>query len=117
MTEGLRIGSRANERLGSVSTLPQSLAAEDPSGGTEDRISRSSGTSLPELDLSDSQIIRVFYLVDSLNFGGTEQQAVEVARRLDARRYRVTVGCLRQEGPLLESLRQAGIPVVEFRPG
>ncbi|PYU06523.1 MAG: hypothetical protein DMG33_07665, partial [Acidobacteria bacterium] len=29
--------------------------------------------------------------------------------------HHVTVGCLRAEGPLLEILQQAGIPVVEFR--
>ena len=35
--------------------------------------------------------------------GGTETQAVELARRLDPARYEVTVGCLRKEGPLLSS--------------
>ncbi|HKR85044.1 MAG TPA: hypothetical protein VJS37_12880, partial [Terriglobales bacterium] len=37
---------------------------------------------------------RVFFLVDSFMLGGTETQAVELARRLDPARYKVTVGCL-----------------------
>ena len=43
---------------------------------------------------------RVFFLIDSFMIGGTETQAVELARRLDPARYQVTVGCLRKEGPL-----------------
>lgn len=59
---------------------------------------------------------RVFFLVDSLNVGGTETQAVELATRLDPRRYEITMGCLRARGPLLEKL--AGFPasVREFYP-
>lgn len=59
--------------------------------------------------------LRVLHLVDTLNVGGTETQMVQAALRLQLRRHEVTVGCLRAEGPLLEVLRQAGIPVVEFR--
>ena len=51
---------------------------------------------------------KVFYLVDSLNVGGTEVQAVELAIRLNPERYNVTLGCLRARGPLLERLQGSG---------
>src|SRR5437667_5776859 len=60
---------------------------------------------------------RVFFLLDSFMIGGTETQAVELARRLDPARYQVTVGCLRREGPLLSRLDGTGVRVVEFSMG
>src|ERR1700756_911679 len=59
---------------------------------------------------------KVFYLVDSLNVGGTEVQAVELATRLDPERYNVTLGCLRARGPLLERLQGSSVQVCEFYP-
>jgi glycosyltransferase involved in cell wall biosynthesis len=59
---------------------------------------------------------RIFFLVDSLNIGGTETQAVELARRLDPARYQVTLGCLRARGPLLERLKGSRVVVREFYP-
>ena len=70
------------------------------------------GRSLPT-----AGITRVLHLVDTLNVGGTETQLVQEALRLHARSHHVVVGCLRAEGPLLEVLQRAGIPVVEFRKG
>ena len=67
--------------------------------------------------VSSESSMRVLYLVDTLNVGGTETQLVETALRLNCPSCRVTVGCLRAEGPLLEVLQQAGIPVIEFRKG
>ena len=58
---------------------------------------------------------RVFHLIDSFNVGGTESQAVELARRLPATGYKVTVGCLKREGPLEDRLRGTGIAIREFR--
>jgi glycosyltransferase involved in cell wall biosynthesis len=58
---------------------------------------------------------RVFHLIDSFNVGGTESQAVELARRLPATGYEVTVGCLKREGPLEDRLRGTGIAIREFR--
>lgn len=58
---------------------------------------------------------RVFLMVESFNVGGSEHQLVELALRLNSPQYRVTVGCLRAEGPFLEELQRAAIPVVEFR--
>ena len=58
---------------------------------------------------------RVLHLVDTLNVGGTETQMAQTALRLHSAGHRVTIGCLRAEGPLLKVLQQAGIPVLEFR--
>lgn len=57
---------------------------------------------------------KVFFLLDSFNIGGTETQAVELALRLPASEYEITVGCLRAQGPLLERL--TGMRVEEFHP-
>jgi L-malate glycosyltransferase len=59
---------------------------------------------------------KVFYLVDSLNVGGTEVQAVELATRLDPAHYDATLGCLRARGPLLERLTGTSVQVCEFYP-
>ena len=59
---------------------------------------------------------KVFYLVDSLNIGGTETQAVELALRIPAAGYDVTLGCLRARGPLLERLQGTNVVVREFYP-
>ncbi len=59
---------------------------------------------------------KVFFLLDSLNVGGTETQAVELAMRLDSERYHVTLGCLRARGPLLERLAGSAVSVCEFYP-
>lgn len=59
---------------------------------------------------------KVFFLVDSLNVGGTETQAVELATRLSPERYKVTLGCLRARGPLLEKLAGSAVSVREFYP-
>jgi glycosyltransferase involved in cell wall biosynthesis len=61
--------------------------------------------------------IRIFFLLDSFMIGGTETQAVELARRFDPKRYRVTVGCLRREGPLLERLENTPVEIVEVNLG
>ena len=59
---------------------------------------------------------RVFYLVDSLDVGGTETQAVELALRIGAMGYEVTLGYLRAGGPLREKLQGSPVAVVEFHP-
>lgn len=70
----------------------------------------------PVRELAVPQKRKVFYLVDSLNIGGTETQAVELARRMDPAKYDVTLACLRKEGPLLEKLNGSAVNVVEFYP-
>jgi L-malate glycosyltransferase len=59
---------------------------------------------------------KVFYLLDSLNVGGTETQAVELARRIAAAGYQVTLGCLRAQGPLLQRLAETPVVLQEFHP-
>ena len=57
---------------------------------------------------------RVFFLVDSFQIGGTETQAVELAVRLDPKRYAVTLGCLQMHGPLMARLEGSGVTVMEW---
>lgn len=59
---------------------------------------------------------KVFYFLDSLEVGGTETQAVELALRLAANAYDVTLGCLRAKGPLLEKLTESAVAIREFHP-
>ncbi|MBI2683444.1 MAG: glycosyltransferase [Acidobacteriales bacterium] len=61
--------------------------------------------------------MKIFYLIDSLNVGGSETQAVQTAVRMAARGHRLVFGCLRLSGPLLSELRGHGIETVEFSPG
>lgn len=65
----------------------------------------------------DSGALRILYIVDTLNIGGTETQMVEAALRCHAMGHQLTVACLRDEGPLRDALQQAGIPLIEFRKG
>jgi glycosyltransferase involved in cell wall biosynthesis len=60
---------------------------------------------------------RVLHLVDTLGVGGTECQLVQTAIRQRSASHEVTVGCLHAEGPMLQALQRARIPVVEFRKG
>jgi glycosyltransferase involved in cell wall biosynthesis len=62
------------------------------------------------------RIRKVFYLVDSLNVGGTESQAIELAVRISTGGYDVTLGCLRARGPLLDRLRDTPVVLREFHP-
>ena len=59
---------------------------------------------------------KIFYLLDSLNVGGTETQAVELACRLSARGHCITLGCLQARGPLFERVNRFNVRVCEFRP-
>jgi glycosyltransferase involved in cell wall biosynthesis len=59
---------------------------------------------------------KVFYLVDSLEVGGTETQAVELALRMPTNAYEITLGCLREKGPLLEKLKGSAVAIREFHP-
>ena len=61
-------------------------------------------------------LLRVLHLVETLEVGGTETQLMHTVLCQQSI-HKVTVGCLRAEGPLLEPLQRAGIPIVEFRKG
>ena len=54
---------------------------------------------------------RVLYVIDDLMPGGAERVLVDVAVRLPAERYEVSVLTLFGEGPLAEELRQRGLTV------
>ena len=82
-----------------------------PSTPVADRVSNSAAVQPPA-----GRRRKVFYLVDSLNVGGTETQAVELALRLPVSEYEIMMGCLRAEGPLLEKLRGSAVSVREFHP-
>jgi len=75
-----------------------------------------SGSRASEVGPTAARRRKVFFLLDSLNVGGTETQAVELAIRLDSERYDVTLGCLRARGPLLEKLAGTAVSVREFYP-
>src|SRR5260221_11733768 len=59
---------------------------------------------------------KIFYLLDSLNIGGTETQAVELARRMDPAKYAVTLACLRKPGPRLATWNGSRHNAVAFHP-
>jgi L-malate glycosyltransferase len=82
-----------------------------PSTPVADRVSNSAAARPPA-----GRRRKVFYLVDSLNVGGTETQAVELALRLPVSEYEIMMGCLRAQGPLLEKLRGSAVKVREFHP-
>ncbi len=96
--------------------IRQNINVEDYTGWPKKSL-RPRNRTAPNIDPATDRATRVFYLVESFDLGGSEHQAAEVARRMNSPQYRVTVGCLSQSGPFLESVRQAGIPVVEFHPG
>jgi glycosyltransferase involved in cell wall biosynthesis len=66
------------------------------------------------VDPASASVRRIFFLLDSLQIGGTETQAVELALRLDPARYRVTLGCLQLRGPLLQRLEDSAVSLMEF---
>ena len=68
----------------------------------------------PTATLLDRRRIRVVHVLDNLNTGGTELNAVRTAERLDRNRFDVRFLCLQAEGPLRARLDAAGIPVVEI---
>jgi glycosyltransferase involved in cell wall biosynthesis len=47
---------------------------------------------------------RVLHLITSFEVGGTERQAVELLKRIDRRRFDVSLAALRLEGPLYQEL-------------
>ena len=59
--------------------------------------------------------IPVAIFLTSFDPGGTERQMTELIRRLDDRRYRVHVVCLRREGAWLARVERHAASIVEFR--
>jgi glycosyltransferase involved in cell wall biosynthesis len=61
--------------------------------------------------LFESLMIRITFLVHSLEVGGAEVQLTVLACGLDRNEFEPTVICFHDQGALLEELRDAGIPV------
>lgn len=57
---------------------------------------------------------RVLFLIDELDVGGTEQQILELVKRLDRRRYLPLVCCFRP-GKVSREIESAGVRVVVLR--
>jgi len=68
----------------------------------------------PATTAGDFGRIRVVHVLDNLNTGGTELNAVRTAERLDRDRFEVRFLCLQAHGPLRARLDAAGIPVGEI---
>lgn len=58
--------------------------------------------------------ITVMHLIDCFHIGGGEMQMVDLLKRIDRKRFRPLVGCLRKEGPLLPALLENEVPVYEI---
>jgi glycosyltransferase involved in cell wall biosynthesis len=56
--------------------------------------------------------LRLVHVLDSLNTGGTELNAVRTAERLDRDRFDIRFLCIQPEGPLRARLDAARIPVI-----
>jgi glycosyltransferase involved in cell wall biosynthesis len=55
--------------------------------------------------------IRVVFVIDNMQLGGTELNAVRTAERLDRERFELSVVCLGGDGPLTERYRAMGVRV------
>ena len=58
--------------------------------------------------------IKIIYFIGSLRLGGAEKQVVELALGLDKSRYDIEICCINQGGPMVNMVRDAGIPVRVF---
>jgi len=63
---------------------------------------------------SASGPLRVLFLIDELDIGGTEQQLLELVKRLDRARYDPVVCCFRP-GRVAREIEGAGVPVLVVR--
>ena len=61
--------------------------------------------------------IHVVHLVIALNVGGLEQVVIDLARRTDRTRFRVTIVCIRELGIHTDRVESLGIPVVSLHCG
>jgi glycosyltransferase involved in cell wall biosynthesis len=57
--------------------------------------------------------INILFIIGQLTHGGSERHVVDIATRLDRRRFASQVLCLRPGGPLAGELIQAGVDLVE----
>ena len=59
--------------------------------------------------------IRLLKIVPTLLCGGTENQAITLARSLHEQGFSLEVACLRQLGPFVKAINDRGIPLSEYR--
>jgi glycosyltransferase involved in cell wall biosynthesis len=59
--------------------------------------------------------IRLLKIVPTLLCGGTEQQAIMLARSLHQQGFNLEVACLRRLGPFVDEISDRGIPLSEYR--
>ena len=59
--------------------------------------------------------IRLLKIVPTLLCGGTENQAIALARALHKRGFELEVACLRRLGPFVDEIGNLGIPLSEYR--
>jgi glycosyltransferase involved in cell wall biosynthesis len=62
-----------------------------------------------------SDPIRLLKIVPTLLCGGTENQAITLARSLHHHGFALEVACLRRLGPFVDEINARGIPLSEFR--
>lgn len=84
---------------------------------TRDRGERegSSGIAIESREAPRTAPLRILHVLDNLDIGGTELNAVRTAEQLDRSRFALSFACLRDEGPLRARLDAAGIPVRRLR--
>jgi sugar transferase (PEP-CTERM/EpsH1 system associated) len=58
--------------------------------------------------------IHVVHLVLALNVGGLEQVVIDLCRRIDRYRFRVTIVCIQERGTHADLVEQLGIPVTSL---
>lgn len=95
----------------SATTVPSSppsspLLSAHPVAPPADAPQESLRTSVRPLEL--------LYCLDNMRLGGSELNAVRTAEQLDRGRFRVTVACLSDDGPLTARYRAAGVSVIRF---
>lgn len=91
--------------------IRENIDVYDYTGWPPSRAPRTETTGSPSQGAASP---RILHMIDSLNWGGSERQLVEVARRQSQKGYRVTLACLRPEGPLRDVARRCGISVIGF---
>jgi len=60
--------------------------------------------------------VPVVYVIGTLDRGGAERQVMELATRLDRKRFAAHVFCLSVGGPMQPEVKAAGIPVTVIGP-
>ena len=61
---------------------------------------------------SDQRPVRVLFITDEMEIGGTQRQIVHIATRLDRSRCEPAVAYFRNRSFLCDELEQAGVPVI-----